>query len=77
MDECTEWLSEARDVFPKLGRKVIFAEYKAMSRRKLGFVRARIERKADFDAEALLLGGGEAKIRKRLLSPAEFNIFIR
>ena len=70
-----EWLLEARDVFPSLDKKAITSEYKKMSPRRLGCVRAKIEQKLDFDPEALLLGQ-KTTVRKKLTKPSEFRIFI-
>jgi len=75
MDECIEWLSEAREVFPKLNNKIILVEYKTMGSKKLGFVKTKIEQKLDFDHEALLLGEN-VKIKKENSKPKEFNIYI-
>lgn len=70
-----EWLNDARDVFPLLDKKAIVCEYKKMSQRRLGCVRAKIEQKLDFDPEALLLGQ-ETNIRKTRAKPSEFSISI-
>lgn len=75
MEEHKEWLNEAREVFPKLDKKVILAEYKKMSAKKLGFVRAKIEKSLDFDAEAFILGN-DTRIKTKVKEPNEFNIFI-
>ena len=73
--ECLEWLSEARDVFLNLNKMIILADYKRMSQNRLGYVKAKIEQKIDFDPEALLLGNS-TKVQKRRLRPKEFQIFI-
>ncbi|OYT34546.1 MAG: hypothetical protein B6U87_01860 [Candidatus Aenigmarchaeota archaeon ex4484_52] len=71
------WLKEVRSVFRVLNKKTILADYKKMSRKKLGFVRSRIKHKIDFDAVALLLGKSKAqKIQKTIVKPNEFEIFI-
>ncbi|MDI6738081.1 MAG: hypothetical protein QME12_06230 [Nanoarchaeota archaeon] len=75
MDECMEWLHDARDVFPLLDKKAITSEYKKMSPKKLGCVHAKIEQRLDFDHEALLLGES-SNIRKTRAKPSEFRIFI-
>ena len=75
MDECMEWLHEARDVFPSLDKKAIMSEYKGMSPTRLGCVKAKIEQKLDFDPEALLLGQ-KSTVRKTISKPSEFQIFI-
>ncbi|MEK6952628.1 MAG: hypothetical protein AABX29_06450 [Nanoarchaeota archaeon] len=75
MVECISWLSEVREVFPKLDKKIILAEYKPMTNKKLGFVRAKIEQKLDFNPEALLLGE-KVKIKNKRSKPQKFDIFI-
>lgn len=75
MDECMEWLNDARDVFPLLDKKAIVCEYKKMGQRRLGCVRAKIEQKLDFDPEALLLGE-KTKVRKTRAKPSQFSISI-
>ena len=75
VNECIEWIDETRDVFPSLNRLAILADYKKMSQKKLGFVRAKIEQKIDFDPESLLLGNSN-KIQGTKLNPKEFQIFI-
>ena len=75
MDECKDWLNETLEVFPKLKRKSIEADYKKMPRKKLGFVSAKIENKLDFDAEALILGETNSVNLKRV-KPKEFKISI-
>ncbi|MCG2718399.1 MAG: hypothetical protein L6408_06155 [Nanoarchaeota archaeon] len=75
IEECMLWLDEIRQPFPKLDKKVILAEYKKMSKKSLGFVKAKIEQKIDFDPEALLLGKNP-KIKKKRTKPSEFKIFI-
>jgi len=74
-DECMEWLLEARKVFPKLDKKTILTEYKKMSSGKLGFVRAKIVQELDFNPESLLLGKS-TNIKKRIIKPQEFVIYI-
>jgi hypothetical protein len=74
-NECIKWVSEAREVFPKLNRMVILADYKKMNHKRLGYVQTKIEQKIDFDPESLLLGNSN-KIKKRRLKPKEFKIFI-
>jgi len=66
--ECLEWLSEARDIFLNLNKMIILADYKKMSQKRLGYVKAKIEQKIDFDPEALLLGNS-TKVQKRRLRP--------
>lgn len=75
IEECMLWLDEARQVFTKLDKKTILAEYKKMNRKSLGFIRSKIEQKIDFDPEALLLGE-DYKVRKKRTKPSEFRIFI-
>ncbi|MBI5148411.1 hypothetical protein HZA33_01910 [Candidatus Pacearchaeota archaeon] len=75
MDECIKWLNETREIFPKLNKKRISVKYKKMSRRKLGYVRTKIEQKFDFNPESLILGESRS-IKKRRLKPSEFNIHI-
>ncbi len=75
MSECAEWLDEARAVFPALDRKVIVAEYRKMSCRFLGKVGAKVSRKVDFDAAALMLGL-PAKVQSSIKAPDEFAISI-
>lgn len=74
-NECSEWLNEVKLVFPNLKSKKIFCDYKKMSQKRLGYISTKIERKLDFDPEALLLGE-QTKIRKRSLKPKEFSVFI-
>lgn len=75
MNECEEWLKECFLVFPDIQRKKIHIDYKEISSKKLGYVSAKIERKLDFNAEALLLGE-EAPITEKKIKPKEFKIFI-
>lgn len=74
-NECSEWLKEAREVFPKLKNKKIFCDYKKMSQKRLGYVSTKIERKLDFDPESLLLGEQTA-VRRRVLKPKEFKVLV-
>ena len=74
-NECMKWTSETREIFPKLNKIVILADYKKMSHKKLGCVQTKIEQKIDFDPESLLLGKS-GKIKQRRLKPKEFRIFI-
>ncbi|PIN85598.1 MAG: hypothetical protein COV47_01340 [Candidatus Diapherotrites archaeon CG11_big_fil_rev_8_21_14_0_20_37_9] len=73
--ELMNWLHEARSIFPKLDKSVIFCYYKPMSTKKLGYVRGKVIYINDFDAEALLLGK-ETKIAKKIIKPAEYEIFV-
>ena len=73
--ELMDWLHEARNVFPKLDKSVIFCDYKEMSDKKLGFVKGKVAHIHDFDAEALLLGE-KTTIRKKIVKPPEYGIFI-
>ena len=75
MSECKEWLEETREVFPELKRKKIEADYKLMNHKKLGFVSAKIEKRMNFNAEALLLGE-DTTVRHNKIKPKEFKIFI-
>ncbi len=70
-----EWLHETRIVFPRLDNKIILAEYKKMSNKKLGFVKANFEQISDFNPEALLLGK-KIIIKNKRIKPKEFNIYI-
>ena len=54
---------------------IILSDYKKMTSKKLGYVKAKIEQKIDLDPEALLLGKSN-KIKKRRLKPKEFKILI-
>lgn len=74
-NECMEWLNEVRDVFPRLNKKIILAEYKKMSNKKLGLIKAKVWQKLDVDSEALLLGKN-VKVRSRIVKPKEFNIYV-
>lgn len=74
-NECAEWTNEVKEVFPNLGRKKISADYKTMSGKRLGYVKAKIEQKLDFNPEALILGESN-KVQKRRLKPKEFKILI-
>lgn len=73
--ELDVWLDETMQVMPEIKRKAVKIEYKQMSVKALGRVRARIEQKLDFDPEALLLGVKQ-EVRKRKLKPKEFTIQI-
>jgi hypothetical protein len=75
MDECKIWLDEVKQVFSKLNRKKITVNYKKMRSKQLGYVRAKIREKFNFDPEALLLGKNN-KIKKRRLKPKEYEIYI-
>lgn len=75
MEECMEWLAEARNVFPSLDKKVVLAEYKRLGRKSLGCVKARIEQKTVFNPEDLLLGKS-SEVRKVRVKPKEFTILI-
>lgn len=55
-NECTAWLNEVREIFPKLNRKIISADYKKIARKSLGYVKTKIEQKFNFDPESLILG---------------------
>ena len=37
MEESMQWLHEVREVFPKLDKKIIFAAYRKMTNKKLGY----------------------------------------
>jgi len=69
------WLNEVREIFPKLNRKIILAEYKKIDRKSLGYVKTKIEEKLNFDPESLILGK-EYKIKKKRNKPKEFHVFI-
>ena len=73
--ECEEWLKECLLVFPEIKRKKISIDYKEIKSKKLGYVSARIERKVDFDPEALLLGE-DTRINEKKVKPKDFRIFI-
>ena len=75
MQELNLWLSEVKRVFPKLIRKSISVDYKSISKKKLGYVKAKIEQKLDFDAESLLLGQ-KTEMKKQLKIPSDYKIFI-
>ena len=75
MSECEEWLKECLLIFPEIKRKKICIDYKEISSKKLGYVSAKIEKKLDFNPEALLLGE-ETPIKEKKSKPKEFNIFI-
>lgn len=75
MNECEEWLKECLLVFPEIKRKKPEIDYKNISSKKLGYVSARLEKKLDFDPEALLLGK-ETSICEKKSKPKEFKIFI-
>lgn len=75
MNECKEWLNECLLVFPEIKRKKIDINYKKIASKKLGFVSAKIERKLDFNPEALLLGQ-ETSINEKKSKPKDFKIFI-
>ena len=75
IEELMLWLDEARKSFPLLDKKVILAEYKKMGKRSLGFVRAKIQQKIDFDPEAILLGK-DYKIKKKRIKPSKFKVLI-
>ena len=75
MDEITEWLNEALEVFPEIKRKNIEASYKKISSKKLGYVAARIPQDYNLDPEALLLGTSNS-VQKKSLKPKEFKVFI-
>lgn len=75
MEECMEWLAEARNVFPGLDKKVVLAEYKRLGRKSLGCVKARIEQKTVFNPEDLLLGKS-SEVRRVRVKPREFTILI-
>lgn len=74
-NECVEWVNEVKEIFPNLNRKKISVDYKKMSGRRMGCVKAKIEQKLDFDPEALILGESN-KVQKRRLKPKEFKILI-
>ena len=73
--ELMDWLHETRAVFPKLDDLVIFCDYKEMNAKSLGYVRGKVSHMHDFNAEALLLGE-EMTIRKKIVKPPEYEIFI-
>jgi len=73
--ECIIWLNEAREVFPSLDKKSILTDYKNISGKGLGYVKARIEQKMNFDAEAFILGK-DYRISKKRIMPKEFYIYI-
>lgn len=75
VEECMEWLGEARNVFPNLDKKVILAEYKRLGRKSLGCVKAKIEQKIAFNPEDLLLGRSN-EMKKVRVKPKEFMILI-
>jgi len=75
MNECEEWLKECLLVFPEIKRKKICISYKEISSKKLGYVSAKIEKKLDFNPEALLLGE-DSHIKEKKSKPKEFKIFI-
>jgi len=74
-NECARWLNEVRDIFPKLRKKIILANYKKISKKSLGYVKTKIEERINFNPEALILGK-EQKIKKNKLKPKEFYIYI-
>ncbi len=69
------WKDETMQVFPEIKRKAVRIEYKSMSMKSLGRVKAKIEQKLDFDPEGLLLGEKQ-DVRRRRLKPKEFVIQI-
>lgn len=69
------WLDETLHVFPEIKRKTVRIDYKPLSVKSLGRVKAKIEQRLDFDPEALLLGEKQ-DIRKRRLKPKEFIIHV-
>lgn len=73
--ELKSWLDETLQVMPEIKRKAVRIEYKPISVKSLGRVKAKIEQKLDFDPEALLLGEKQ-DVRKRRLKPKEFMIQI-
>lgn len=75
MSECEEWLKECLLVFPEIKRKKLSIDYKEHLSKKLGCVSAKIEKKLDFNPEALLLGE-ETTISEKKSKPGEFKIFI-
>lgn len=75
MNECSDWLDETRVVFPQIKRKKIKSDYKAMSHKKLGYVSAKVEKRLDFDATALLLGE-DTRVNQKKIRPKEFKIYI-
>ena len=75
MNECKGWLKECLLVFPEIKRKKICIDYKKISSKKLGYVSAKIEKKLDFDHEALLLGKKTSIIEKKH-KPKEFKMYI-
>lgn len=75
VSELDSWLNETLQVFPEIKRKAVRIEYKPMSIKALGRVKAKIEQKLDFDPEALLLGE-QQQVRKRRLKPKEFIIHV-
>ncbi|HIH31586.1 TPA: hypothetical protein HA235_02665 [Candidatus Woesearchaeota archaeon] len=74
-DECNEWMKECLLVFPELKRKKLKISYKKISPKTLGYVSANIEKKLDFDPEALLLGE-ETQIKEKKSRPKDYAIFI-
>ena len=75
ISELASWLDETMQVIPEIKRGKVKIEYKPMSAKALGLVKAKIEQKLDLDSEALLLGKKQ-NIRKRRLKPKEFVIQI-
>jgi len=75
MNECEEWLKQCFLVFPEIKRKNISIDYKKISNKKLGYVTAKIEKKLDFNPEALLLGE-EITVKEKKSKPRDFKIFI-
>ena len=75
MNECEEWLKECLLVFPETKRKKICIDYKEIASKKLGYVTAKIEKKLEFNPEALLLGE-ETSIKEKKSEPKEFKLFI-
>jgi hypothetical protein len=75
MGELKVWLKESFEVFPKLKKKKIDIDYKIMSFKKLGYVRAKIKKDYDFDAEQLLLGEF-TKVKSKISNPSNYEIYI-
>jgi len=74
-DECTEWILECREAFPKLDRFTITSEYKKLGKNVLGRVKGQVERYRDIKPKSIFLDG-EVKFSTKTKEEHSYQIFI-
>ena len=74
-NECSGWILECREAFPKLNRHAITCEYKKLGKTVLGRVKGQVTRFREINPESVFLKG-EGKSRLKIKEEHRYEVMI-